>query len=110
MFDSYEREAYNIMKYYAIEAMKYFDYVQGSVPAEEKGMFWTNHTFQAAQGFFAKTYQVPGRMGITFGNTTWYAKKLEEGFDGRFASFPTLLLRFYPMVLHDLQQIGKGLK
>lgn len=102
-FESYDREAYEIFKYYAIEAMIYFDTVQTSIAAEEKGMFWTNHTFKAATGFFAKAFQVPGRMGLTFGNTTSYAKRLEEDFGGKYAAFPHMLERFWPMILRDLR-------
>jgi len=107
-FDEYEREAYNIFKYYAIEAMIYFNSVQTSAGAEQKGAFWTNHTFKAATGFFAKAFQVPGNMGLTFANSTSYAVDLEEGYEGRFASFPTLLARFEPLIMADLRTLYEG--
>jgi hypothetical protein len=105
-FDEYERESYNIFAHYAAEAMKWFIQVQGSASAETKGMFWTNHTFEAVRGFFAKAWQVPGaRMGITFANDTWYAKNLEEDYGGRFASFPAMVDRFLPMIEADLKRL-----
>lgn len=104
-FEQYDRDFYEVFKYYAGEAMLYFMSVQGSAPAEEPGMFWTNHTFGAVQGFFAKAFQVPGQMGITFANTTWYAELLENDYGGRFASFPTLVDKFVPLILADLKYI-----
>ncbi len=102
-FDEYEREAFKIMQSYAAEAMVYFAAVQTRVGSEQKGMFWTNHTLRAAQDFFAKAYQVPGSMGVTFANSRDYAVYLEQDYDGRFASFPTMLSRFMPLIMHDLQ-------
>ncbi len=105
VFDEYDREAYNIFKAYAAEAMVYFMEVQGSAGKEQRGMFWTNHTFMAVQGWFAYAWQIPTgpSMGITFANSTWYAEILENGHGGRFASFPTMIERFYPMIIHDLK-------
>lgn len=102
-FARYEREAYDIIKFYAAEAMAYFMQVQGSIPAESRGEFWTNHTFEAVQGFFAKPFQVPGKMGLTFANSTSYAKYLEENYNGEFAAFPKLLARYYPLIERDLK-------
>lgn len=107
-YERRHKEAYAIMQFYAIQAMIYFKEVQTDTPAEERGAFWTNHTFMAATGFFAKAFQVPGSVGLTFANTTSYAKDLEEGFDGRFASFPTLLAKFEPLILRDLQILYGG--
>lgn len=102
--DKKEQEAHKIFKFYAAQAMTYFMQVQGSAGAEEKGMFWTNHTFGAVQNFYAKAWRVPKNIiGLTFGNNIYYAKYLEYGHEGRFASFPTLVDRFYPMILNDLK-------
>lgn len=105
-FASYEREAYNIAKFYAGQITAYFMQVQGSAGAEQKGAFWTNHTFKAVQGFFAQAYQVPGaNIGITLGNTTSYTKYLEENYGGKYAALPTLIERFYPLYIADLKRL-----
>ena len=109
IFDEYNKEAYNIFKAYAAEIMVYFMEVQGNIPAEVQGKFWTNHTFGAVMGFFAQAWQVPhgseAAIGLTLGNTTWYAELLENDYGGRFASFPHLLERFQPMIMFDLQML-----
>lgn len=102
-FDRYEREAYNIMKFYAAQATAYFMQVQGSVGPEQRGKFWTNHTMKAVEGFFSKAFQVPGNIGVTFANSTFYAKYLEENYDGKYAALPTILETFYPLILRDLK-------
>jgi len=105
VFDRYEAEAFKIFKFYAAETLIYFMQVQGAAPAESRGKYWTNHTFEAVQGFFAKAFQVPGRMGITLANTTSYARNLEEDYGGEFAAFPDLMERFYPLIIEDLKRL-----
>jgi hypothetical protein len=105
-YEQYERKAYDIFKFYSIEIMKYMMLVQGSVPAETKGAFWTNHTFRAVNAFFAKAWQVPTLvMGVnlSYKPDPWYTELLEHGHDGRFAAIPTLLEKFEPLIIRDLQ-------
>lgn len=105
-FDDYERQAYDIFKFYAGEIMAYFTVNQTNVPAEIKGAFWTNHTFKAAKSFFTKAYQVPSKyigMNLNYHSDPFYTKYLEFGHEGRFSAIQPLLDRFYPLVIHDLQ-------
>ena len=111
-FAEYERQAYDIFAFYAAEIMRYFAQVQLSVAAETKGEFWTNHTFKAAQAFFAKAFQVPGKggtalMGVTLAYTAdpFYTEVLEFGHGGFFAAFPSLIERFFPMIIEDLKKL-----
>lgn len=106
-FDEYEREAFNIFKYYAAESVKYFTTVQTSGAAEVKAEFWTNHTFKAAKSFLAKSYQTKGeRISLIMDYDTSlapYVKYLELYYSERFAALPVLLNKFYPMIEHDLK-------
>jgi len=106
-FEVYERDAYNIFKFYAAEIMRYFAQVQLNVAVETKGSFWTNHTFKAAKAFFAKAWQVPGYMGVTLAYTKdpWYTEVLEYGHNEFFAAFPSLIKRFWPMIIADLKNL-----
>lgn len=104
-FEKRRRKALRIFAYYAAEAMRYFIAVQYKVAAETKGEFWTNHTFNAAAGFLAGEYQRSDAMGLRFSNTTWYAASLEFGYEGRFASFPTMLGKFAPVIIKDLKHL-----
>lgn len=102
-FDEYEKEAYKIFQYYAGEMMIEFAMLQKSIPAEQRGAFWTNHTFKAANNWLAKAWQVPGSMGITVANFQDYAERLETDFEMRFASFPYFMDKYEPFILHDLR-------
>ena len=103
-FDEYNREAYNIFKWYAGEAATYFAREQTSLGPEARGEFWTNHTMKAAEAFFTKAWQVPGRMGVSFAYTKepWYTSELEEEFGGKYAALPKIMARFYPLIMRDL--------
>lgn len=103
LMDEYDKEAYKIMQWHAADAMAYFDQVQTAAGKEQKGMFWTNHTFRAANDFFAKAWQIPGSMGVTLANNRDYAVKLETEFEMRFASFPTMRARMEDRIRYDLQ-------
>lgn len=101
------REAFNIFKYYSAEVVKYFFRVQGNLPAEVKGQFWTNHTFKAAKSFFAQAYELENnRTGLIMDYDTSlapYVKYLEFYYGERFAALPALIDKFYPMIMHDLK-------
>ena len=106
-FDEYEREAFNIFKFYAAEIVKYFILVQTSLPAETRAEFWTNHTYKAAKSFFATAYQSRGKtIGLRMDYDTSlapYVQYLEFYFGERFAALPSLIDKFYPMIEHDLK-------
>ena len=107
-YDRYEREAYLIFRFYAVEIVKYMMMVQGSAPAETKGAFWTNHTFKAVKAFIANAWQVPSKtMGLTmeYRRTPFYTENLERDFGGRFAALPRLLATFEPLIIADLQKL-----
>jgi hypothetical protein len=108
IFDRYERKAYKIFQYYAIEIVKYMMQVQGSAPAETKGAFWTNHTFKAVKAFMAEAWQVPTKtMGVSlfYRRTPFYTESLENEHEGRFAAIPTLLEVFEPLIINDLKRL-----
>lgn len=105
-FESYSKEVFNLYKEYAQYIEQYFWEQQGSAPAEERGRYWTNHTFRAANGFYAKAYQFFGKeVGIEMGNETWYAYNLEHDYGGRFAAFPDLIAQFAPQMEDALDRI-----
>ena len=109
-FTRYEKEAYEIMKFHAAESMAHFAQVQTSAGPEGTGLFWTNHTMQAAEAYFAKAFQVPGRMGVTlaYNATPLYTKNLEEDYGGRFAALPYMLERSYDSIIRDLKHLYGG--
>jgi len=104
-FDYYERQAYEIFKYYAAESMRYMASVQISKGKEVKGEFWTNHTMKAAEGYYAKAYVLPGKIGVTLANDVSYSASLESDFGKKYASFPTLMRRMEPMIMRDLRKL-----
>ena len=97
------KEALEIMKFYAVQAMIFFATVQGSAPAENMGEFWTNHTFKAVEGFFADAWATKDKITLRIANATWYAERLENDFGGKFASFPTIIAEIVPHLIEDLR-------
>lgn len=107
-YEQYESKAFKIFQYYATEAMKYMMAVQGSAAKGTKGAFWTNHTFKAVNAFLTEAWQVPTKtMGVNFlyRRTPWYTDTLENDHEGRFAAIPTMLERFEPLIIRDLQAL-----
>lgn len=105
-YDEYEKKAYEIFKYYAVEIVKHMMRVQGGAPKGSKGAFWTNHTFKAVNAFLTEAWQVPTKtMGVNllYRATPFYTDILENGHGGKFAAIPTLMATFEPLIIKDLQ-------
>lgn len=109
-FNAKERQAFKIMQYYAAQIMIYMSQVQASAPKESRGKFWTNHTFKMISSYLATPFirNESNEIGISIINRVWYAKFIEYGHELRFASFPTILEKFAPLVYADMKTIFKG--
>ena len=100
--------AFDIFNHYAAEVVKYFIQVQTEIPAETRGDFWTNHTFKAAKAFFTSTRRDKDSMVLTMTynlSKAPYIEDLELHYQQRFAALPSLLNKFYPMIVKDLKML-----
>ena len=107
-FEWYSKETFELFKSYASQIEAYFIREQGSTAKEEKGRYWTNHTFNAVKGFYAKAYQLFGvETGIELGNETWYSYNLENDYGGRFAAFPDIMFKFWPQIEAEVATVPR---
>ena len=112
VFESKEESVFKIMQHYAAEIMTYFVQSQAKAPKEVRGKFWTNHTFNMVRNYLIEAFRRndDSEMGVVIWNKIWYAKFIEFGHGGEFASFPTILNKFAPMIYADLKILFEGRK